>query len=836
MIELTNYQLNCLQQLDLWIKTLRETKEQMKSMITGKQPSFLDLKDYPEHAWKSLENNNKLPLRSVRNQKSGLPYVKRTAANGDPIPHACLKIPTGGGKTLLGIAALEKLIQGPGFVLWVVPSSIIYQQTLLAFSDLEHPYRKLLDHISSKRVKLLKKTDKFTKQDIDSHLCIMLLTLPSFNRKKEKKEFLKIFQNSTNYSSFFNFDHNFLLNKYNDLDRFSSEDGVKQSLSNVLKIIRPYVILDEAHKAYGTKDEEINEFVRSVNNFNPRLVLELSATPKSSISNILVNIGGQELKDEEMIKLPIHVKNFTNSSWQYTLDKAQEKLNQLEDSAKKLKRKNGRYIRPIVLVRVKVTGKAQLGKNQLHAEDVRIYLENKAIPKEHIRVYSSEKKELMPGEDLLSESCNVRWIITKDALKEGWDCSFAYILALLDHTEAETAITQMMGRIMRQPHAHLVESYDDLNSCYVYSYNRDTGKVVEWIKQDLENEGLTELNDSIINDSKKLIPLPNMVTKRRLHHTKIFLPQVLHKDIKVKGGWRTINYDRDILGEIKWETIDPGKPVDLTDLDTIKTVSARVDIQNEKAAVEHFPPEQHIITEAFRIESFVKQLASIVPNPWQAARIVEIFLKRLKASDLELISNQHHLLVILEERIRKAIDEQAEMIFHNKIGNQEIEFYIQTNTDLNYEFYDEREVAITGSQTPLHIDGIPVEHSLFDKVFETEFNEFEKSFAFNLEKNKAILWWHKITERQPMEYFVQGWKQGRVYPDFIAFNNNNEYLVIETKGSHLKGNVDTNYKEKLFETLEAAYTNTLKAKKKKGPQIKYKMVFEDTWREEKITE
>ena len=35
-------------------------------------------------------------------------YVDRTGDAERPIPHVCFKIPTGGGKTLLAAAALEK--------------------------------------------------------------------------------------------------------------------------------------------------------------------------------------------------------------------------------------------------------------------------------------------------------------------------------------------------------------------------------------------------------------------------------------------------------------------------------------------------------------------------------------------------------------------------------------------------------------------------------------------------------------------------------------------------------------------------------------------------------
>ena len=71
-----------------------------------------------------------------------------------------------------------------------------------------------------------------------------------------------------------------LLNEHPDLERSSESGPVKHSLFNVFKMLRPVVILDEAHKAYGARKREANEeFVRSVNRLDPSMVIELSRLP-----------------------------------------------------------------------------------------------------------------------------------------------------------------------------------------------------------------------------------------------------------------------------------------------------------------------------------------------------------------------------------------------------------------------------------------------------------------------------------------------------------------------------------------------------------------------------
>ena len=87
-----------------------------------------------------------------------LNYAAKKNGLGEPLPNFCLKVPTGGGKTLLATqvlgliysAILEKR-NGAGLVLWVVPSDQIYKDTLKALRDRNHFYRFSLEHAVSRR-------------------------------------------------------------------------------------------------------------------------------------------------------------------------------------------------------------------------------------------------------------------------------------------------------------------------------------------------------------------------------------------------------------------------------------------------------------------------------------------------------------------------------------------------------------------------------------------------------------------------------------------------------------------------------------------------------------
>ena len=351
---------------------------------------------------------------------------------------------------------------------------------------------------------MLEKDTPFSKDDIDNFLCVMLVSVQSICRQETKRNTLKLHRDSGHYLSLFpeNDDalgEGRLLEMHPDLDREGADGPVKRSLFNVCKMLEPVIILDEAHKAYGNAKSEkaAQEFVNNtLNELNPSLILELSATPDAKRSNLLVDIPGRVLKAEEMIKLPVAVTAFHNASWQYTLGAAHAELERLSNAAAYLQNSEGRYIRPIALVRVERTGKEQRDGVKVHADDVQEHLiQVLGEPAEGVRIKASGRDQL-GREDLTSEYSPVRWIITKDALKEGWDCPFAYLLVLLDNTTAPISITQMVGRTLRQPEARRT-GQEALDRCYVYCYSTGVGNAVEKVKAGLEAEGLGDLTSEV---------------------------------------------------------------------------------------------------------------------------------------------------------------------------------------------------------------------------------------------------------------------------------------------------------------------------------------------------
>ena len=389
----------------------------------------------------------------------------------------------------------------------------------------------------------------------------------------------------------------------------------------------------------------------------------------------------------------------------------------------------------------------------------------------------------------------------------------------------------MVGRIMRQPYARRIETSKALNQCYIHCYNKDVGKAVEGVKAGLENEGLTGLGDTVRGYGTGDAPKPITVRRRGSYSSlKIFLPRVLHKKGK---GWRPIDHDRDILSAVSWGAIDAGGAVNLDDEETMREIVAIVDVQGGgSVSNESFETGEHL-----SLDYFVRRLTDIVPNPWQAARIAESFLDQheRKGHDGSRLLNQRvYLSEVLRRRVKADIDAKAEAVFRNKVASDDIRFQLETDERLNYELGRSFEVFAAKEERTLQGEhASPIQRSLFEPLFESGFNSLEKDFALYLEKSNAIYWWHRVAARQ--DYYLQGWRRQRVYPDFVACRREDgKLLILETKGIHLEGSEDTSYKKKLLATLEDAYSAAFERGQIQfnEPPATFRMLFEDKWQEQ----
>ena len=680
---------------------------------------------------------------------------------------------------------------------------------------------------------MLEKDDPFTASDIAHYMCVMLVSMQSANHKNSKN-FLRMFRDSGRYPTLFPDSDDALadgrlLERHPDLKRTSEDGPIIHSLLNVFKMHRPVVVLDEAHKAYGNSAESSDKLMNWVGQLDPSLVIELSATPSRRKSNLLVDVSGVDLKAEEMIKLPVQVTSYVSAEWKYTLTKAAEKLDELSTDAQSLQMSEGRYVRPIAVVRVERTGRDQQDLDYVHAEDVRKYLiQNLSVPPDEIRVKSADNDELR-RENLLSEESPVRWIITKSALMEGWDCPFAYLLVMLDNTRAQRAITQLVGRVMRQPHARRT-GRETLDQCYVYCCNTDVGLAVQRVKNGLEQEGLTGLGDDVRSDQYLTAKPVPVLRREQFRGLDIFLPRVLHAD---GDGWCELDYQKHILADVDWDAIKAPNPQS-TMHESPQMQMASVDVGETQPLF--YPPQALQIDKSIQVSYFARYISDIVPNPWQAARVVQDLLRQLReAGESEEVTYDRRLYLAnsLWQHVILEVEKQGEKIFRDKLfKSNKIRFDLESS-EANYRMVDSYEIPATADDPALLNYGRPLQLSLFEPLFERQFDSIlEHSFARYIDERKALRWWHRVGVRQHQEYYLRGWKRERIYPDFIAMAGETygkpHLLVFETKGEHLRGNPDTEYKKRVFETLENAF-NVGKMQVSDGPvKGTFRILFNET--------
>lgn len=864
-MELKEYQQSVLDRLDAYLDELRtqlSKAEKVRKANEGEtDPDLIrPVPDFPKLVWERMKEQGRLP-----NFRAAIPYSGRKDGMGNEVPHLCLKIPTGGGKTLLAANAVSRIMgrylqRNYGFVLWIVPNEAIYSQTKKKLINREHPYRQILDRAAAGRVKILEKNDPLNRLDVESQLCVMLLMLQSANR--ETKETLRLFRDRGNVHGFFptsddipaHFD---LLGRIPNLSCYGKRDNMgaiaHESLGNVLRLLRPVVVMDEGHKAYTASA------INTLFDFNPCFVLELSATPKDRpkdkpprYANWLVDVRGAELLREEMIKLPINVKVKAGSDWKVCLRESLEHLNVLQSHAENLRANTSRYIRPILLVQVERTGRDQREKNAIHSEDVREFLLGLGMDQAEIAVKTSETNELNDPEniDLLSPTCMVQVIITKQALQEGWDCPFAYVLCTLAASHNQNAMTQLVGRILRQPEATRT-SDTLLNECYVFCHHIKTKDVIEAIKAGLEQDGMADIADQVReSESGKADERQKRKLARRekFKTLDIYLPLV---NWVADGDARPLDYERDVLYRLDWSLLVVKRLADklAKEVDAERSQMLKLTLADGEEFLS--ASEVKVIQETTKFDPVyaTRSVVDIVPNPWVARAAIDDLVKALKKrgfNDTKLGSASSYIL----EEMRKWLQEQRDVLAENQfmadVASERIQFRLRADRKLwRVPTEIETDRPAKAHQLRRNSGGL-IENSLFSPVYEDDFNSDEAEFACYLDEAKALRWWHRNVAKAG-NYWIQGWKKNRVYPDFIFAHertgDTDRILVWETKGDQLEGNLDTTYKRKLLENISANYraedgikAGTLELVGHAGEAVKCDLVLMRDWRTEVLKE
>ncbi len=701
-------------------------------------------------------------------------------------PFTCIRVPTGGGKTILACETVVKtqlqyLNRQGGLVIWFVPTEAIYTQTLEKLKDPNDAHRQVLLR-NFTNVNIFSKSDAL--KSLRPHhmqngsLSIIVSIIDSFTMGK------KVFEDAIDGYEQFNDSveqNQQILLENTTIENHDQKVG-KVSLFNIIRIYNPQVIVDEGH-LHGS------ELIQStIADLNPSIIWEFTATPKN-FSNILHRTSPIELKIEDMIKLPIQIRH--EPSWQDVISKAVKLQKELESKSRQEEKETGRYVRPIVLIRpdqiTQREGKITPTEIKKYLKDNYPQLTTKEGDSENYQVaerYSEGKSQdiddkkakkgrvdtLGDVKKLFDKKSNIRYVIAFNAIREGWDCSFAYIYANLSNIKSETDAEQFLGRILRMPGGQKMVN-EDLNKSYVISVARTTDRTelassVESIVKILTNSGFdrSEAVKSIQDNEKDPSNLP-YISKRQVQVKKVSLPQFYVKTGKIN---ERLSIAQHLLKEFNIDNVKLAH-----DLELIKTTSsiAEVDMdETEKWQPTFLDNELSLglfelsssdlvsfILKQTREQYFSREIEQKVISGWIAGLLNKYSLQEIKRHLAYLCD--YYKMQKKEAKLKYQKESFDRLVAENKLT---------IISDMVQDFPETQEI---------YYDSGNYSKSVYDRC--ENLNKDEKNIAQEINDSLGSKDWF-YRNREMKDFYIQCW-WGRFYPDFIALKDG-KILILEVKG------------------------------------------------------
>ena len=777
-------------------------------------------------------------------------------------PRICLKVPTGGGKTILAahsikIASETWLEKDFPFVLWFCPSDTIRKQTSEALKNPRHPYREALDEQFNSKVKVFDIDEKFNirESDIEQNLCIVVSTIQAFSKKDTSK--YNVYKHNENFEP--HFSH---ITATEGMEK--DENGkLKFSFANLLYFHRPIMIIDEAHNAVTNLSAEMQGRI------NPSAIIEFTATPRFN-NNTLYNVRASELKEEEMIKLPIVLTEHNN--WEFAVTEAIAKRADLERYAENEKD----YVRPILLFQ------AQDKNGEVNVEVLKKHLvEVQNISENEIAIATGEQKEL-DGINVFDANCPIRYIITVQALKEGWDCSFAYVLCSLANVHSDTAVEQLLGRVMRMPYAKS-RKISALNKAYAYVLSAKFGDATDCIVKKLENKGFSDEEALSVVEQKpadfglfgvksqnKIVLSPEIVIEQKvlpktitlqkesdgsqslcftaetskeeieqikpyLDDIKVFeletkfanYKQTLNEPCPAKSGekFKVPCMMVEVQGQLEFadaEVVFEDFDWNLEDYASYKLEAEEfkiskqgngfmIDLDNNclrySIAGEDQLAMSFVDTSNWTEAHLVKWLDAQLRNSYFSqgimiswlTKVVDYLVKNRNISISELMIAKYALANKLKAKIHDAFAKARTQSFQLSFLSPEAR--IELNFDNGFEFFDnmyDGELYYRGSYKF-------TKHYLGSNrvpQFDGGQNGEEFQCAQALDRNKNVKFWIRNVARHRNSFWLPT-STDKFYPDFVAMLNDGRILVIEYKGQQIVDNADTREKNNIGKLWES---------------------------------
>ena len=764
-------------------------------------------------------------------------------------PKVCVKVPTGGGKTFIGASAVRVLTEAlpsrTNVVVWLVPRREILSQTLRNFRNPGHFLRTALDRDFGGRVEVLDKEDglrgrSFTASTVGEQLTLFVLSYDSFKNKDGRRAYA---ENSALAG---------LTAHQRDAGTAVDVEGADDTaLITALAGTNPIVVVDESHHARSKLSLDM------LRNLNPRFVLELTATPARG-ANVIAQATARQLKREEMVKLPVVV--YRRPDKRTTIADAVTLQRRLEAIAEQDEKRTGRYIRPIVLFQAERRG-TEGAETYQRLKDK---LVEGGIPEEQIAVRTGDVDEI-GGADLMSRECPIRFIITVEALAEGWDCPFAYVLATVANKSSQVSVEQIVGRVLRQPHAARAGARS-LNIAYVLTASADFDATLTQVVDGLNGVGFSREDVATVeikpattqgqivfpssgtenesaageyteNDDLDLDGLDLCATESESGSNVLTVDEILDKSNSIEERFEE-EADSDAAGTLlgnlggganvyRMRKAAADSARELTIPQFMICVDGGLFTDDEAWK----PLDREDLLADFKLSKYGIDGIKIDPTTFSEARKIDLADDadeyRIRQLDMNERKNMAMLFANMSdegkrESLKALILQATSSQFKNTFGSAQLTNYISRVVDdmespvvdaclhsandvaravmdavrgLADDFCEDRFGKLL-SRGDVRLE--PAYHfpesfmqaapmTSYDRaLYEAEdgrVDGLERKMVDLLANNRHVRWWHRVVERKPGEFSINGFVNH--YPDFLALRDNGALMAIETKGEHL---------------------------------------------------
>ena len=202
-------------------------------------------------------------------------------------------------------------------------------------------------------------------------------------------------------------------------------------------------------------------------------------------------------------------------------------------------------------------------------------------------------------------------------------------------------------------------------------------------------------------------------------------------------------------------------------------------------------------------------------------------------------ANYVFVLESLRRQVERERDRLSREVFGRLLKSGEMRFLVVTE-DLKFNRIPPK-IEVPKARQANREDGSQYQRNLFDVTTEDDLNQFENKVATYLDQQARLFFWYRNRARK--DYYVQAWKPRKIYADFILTLKADEpgledrfhqVFVVETKGVHLKGAEDTEYKRSVFDVCSEHATKTDWAEFVPAMQnkvMRFEIVDEDEWQE-----